>query len=70
MKFIRCVLIRATKTFCQSLIAVIGVDMVVTEIDWKYSILTALTAFILSIITSIATGLPEVDQNVQRIDEN
>ena len=52
--------IRALRTVCQTAVAVIGVSTVITEVDWLYVGSSALLAGILSILTSIATGLPEV----------
>ena len=52
--------IRALRTVCQTAVAVIGVSTVITEVDWVYVGSSALLAGILSILTSIATGLPVV----------
>lgn len=52
--------IRALRTVCQTAVAVIGVSTVITEVDWLYVGSSALLAGILSILTSVATGLPEV----------
>ena len=52
--------IRALRTVCQTAVAVIGVSTVITEVDWVYVGSSALLAGILSLLTSIATGLPEV----------
>ena len=52
--------IRALRTVCQTAVAVIGVSTVITEVDWVYVGSSALLAGILSILTSVATGLPEV----------
>ena len=50
--------IRALKTVCQTAIATIGTAIVITDVHWMY----VLSASALSgILTSIATGLPEVD---------
>lgn len=54
-------LIRATRTICQTAVATIGTAMVVSEVDWKYVVSASALAGLLSILTSIATGLPEVD---------
>lgn len=51
--------IRALRTVCQTAVAVIGVSTVITEVDWVYVGSSALLAGILSILTSVATGLPE-----------
>lgn len=52
-------IIRAIKTICQTMIAMIPVGVMVTEVNWYTVILTAVLAGIISIITSVA-GLPEV----------
>lgn len=54
-------LIRAIRTICQTAVATIGTAMVVTEVDWVYVVSASALAGLLSILTSIATGLPEVD---------
>lgn len=58
-EWIKAAVIRAIKTICQTMIAMIPVGVMVTEVDWKVVIFTAILAGILSILTSIA-GLPEV----------
>ena len=52
--------IRAIKTFCQSLIAMIPAGIVITEVDWTLVLGTSLLAAVLSLITSVA-GLPELE---------
>ena len=62
-KWLHAAAIRAIKTVAQSAVSIIGVGtiMSVTEIDWLYVCGVALTAGILSMLTSIA-GLPEVPE--------
>lgn len=60
-KFIKAMLIRAIKTVCQCAISLIPASALITEVDWKLVISTSLLAGIVSILTSVATGLPEVD---------
>ena len=59
--FIKASLIRAIRTVCQTAVAVIGSAFVITEVDWWMVASASLLAGILSILTSVATGLPEVD---------
>ena len=59
--FIKASLIRAIRTICQTAVAVIGSAFVITEVDWWVVVSASLLAGILSILTSVATGLPEVD---------
>lgn len=51
--------IRAVKTVAQSAIGAIGASAVLTQVDWKIVVSTAVLSGIVSILTSI-TGLPEV----------
>lgn len=62
-------LVRAIRTICQTAVATIGTAMVVTEVDWVYVISASALAGLLSILTSIATGLPEVDICHEMTDE-
>ncbi len=52
--------IRAIKTICQTAVAMIPTGMAITEIGWLEIVEVSLTAGILSLLTSVATGLPEV----------
>lgn len=52
--------IRALRTICQTAVATIGTSAVLSEINWIAVGSASLLAGILSILTSIATGLPEV----------
>lgn len=47
---------RAVKTFAQALVAVLTVGVPVWHIDWVDSVGVALTAGILSVLTSIASS--------------
>ena len=51
--------IRAVKTVAQSAIGAIGASAILTQVDWKIVVSTAVLSGIVSILTSI-TGLPEV----------
>lgn len=68
-EFWKASLIRAVRTICQTAVATIGTAMVITEVDWRYVISASLLAGLLSILTSIATGLPEVDICHEMTDE-
>ena len=50
--------IRALRTICQTAVATIGTTAVISEVDWLTVGSTSLLSGILSILTSIATGLP------------
>lgn len=62
-KFIKAMSIRALKTFCQTAVSTIGVATVMNEVNWIAVGSASLLAGILSILTSIAKGLPEVDND-------
>lgn len=53
--------IRAIKTICQTAVAMIGTALYFYEIDWQMVLSASLLAGIVSVLTSIATGLPEVE---------
>lgn len=55
-------LVRALKTACQTAVALIGTEAVaITSLDWTQILAVCATAFVLSVLTSIA-GVPEVDE--------
>lgn len=60
-KFWRAALIRALRTFAQTAVAVIGTAAVLEEVRWWAVASAAALAAVLSLLTSVATGLPEVD---------
>lgn len=51
--------VRAVKTVAQSAIGAIGASAILTQVDWKVVVSTAVLSGIVSVLTSI-TGLPEV----------
>lgn len=53
--------IRALRTVCQTAIATIGTSAVMSEVNWSVVLSASALAGILSILTSIVTGLPEVE---------
>lgn len=59
--FIRASLIRAVRTIAQTAVAMIGTATVLSSVDWQMVVSASLLSGILSILTSIATGLPEVE---------
>ena len=58
MDWFKAALVRAVKTFAQTMLGVVVVGKAVDEIDWKYAFSVAIVAAIASILTSIA-GIPE-----------
>lgn len=61
-KFFKAAGIRAIRTIAQTAVATIGTSAILSEINWVAVGSASLVAGILSILTSIATGLPEVDE--------
>lgn len=64
--FWKAALIRAARTFAQAALAFLSTAAAsrVEEINWVAVLSSAALAAILSLLTSIATGLPEADKNV------
>ena len=58
-EFWKYALLRAVRTICQTAVATIGTSAVIQDVNWIMVGSSALLAGILSILTSIATGLPE-----------
>lgn len=58
-EFWKAAAIRALRTFAQTAIATIGTTAVLEEVNWLAVASASVLAGILSILNSIATGLPE-----------
>ena len=52
---------RAIRTVYQTAVATIGSAFVITDVNWLVVVSASFLAGILSVLTSIATGLPEVE---------
>lgn len=52
--------IRAFRTFLQVILAVWTAGQLITEVDWKFLLLSAFSSAVYSMLTSILAGLPEV----------
>nr|DAG65348.1 MAG TPA: hypothetical protein [Caudoviricetes sp.] len=51
---------RAIKTMAQTAVGVIGSSVVLSDVNWLVVVSASAVAGVTSILTSIATGLPEV----------
>ena len=60
-EFWKATAIRAIRTVCQTAVATIGTTALITDVNWTVVASSAALAGILSVLTSIATGLPEVE---------
>ena len=59
-EFWKAALIRALRTFIQVILAVWTAGQLITEVDWKFLLLSAFSSAVYSLLTSILAGLPEV----------
>lgn len=59
-EFWKAAAIRAIRTIAQTAVATIGTTAVITEVNWLLVGSSSLLAGIVSILTSLVTGLPEV----------
>lgn len=58
-EFLKAAAIRAVRTIAQTAISVIGTSAVMADVNWMMVLSASVLAGILSLLTSIATGLPE-----------
>ena len=59
--FFKCALIRALCTLAQTAAATIGTTALLSEVDWLAVLSASALAAVLSMLTSLATGLPEAE---------
>ena len=59
--FAKAAAIRAIKTICQTAVAMIGTATVMSSVDWKMVVSASALSGVLSILTSVAAGLPECE---------
>lgn len=59
-KWLKAAGVRAVKTMAQTAVAVIGTSAVISAVDWKIVVSSAIVAGVVSVLTSIS-GIPEVE---------
>lgn len=67
--WLRAAMVRAIKTVAQTAAATIGTSALLSDVNWKIVISSAVLSGILSILTSFA-GLPEVDNVYEEVEDN
>ena len=60
-RFLAAAGVRSLRTFAQTFVGFVAVGAAISEVQWLRALSVSAVAAILSILTSVATGLPEVD---------
>mgnify|MGYP002509128820 CR=1 FL=1 len=60
-EWLKAAAIRAVRTFAQTFVGFIAVGAALEEVQWLRALSVSGAAFVLSILTSLATGLPEAE---------
>ena len=68
-EFWKAALVRAARTVAQTALAMIGTTVVFSQVDWLAVLGTSFVAGVVSVLTSIATGLPEVPKVENKKEE-
>lgn len=60
---------RALRTFIQVILAVWTAGQLITQVDWRFVLLSAFSSAVYSILTSILAGIPEVQMEETRAEQ-
>lgn len=61
--FFKAAIERAVRTFAQAMIGLFGAASLFSEVDWTTVLSGSAFAALLSLLTSVATGLPETPEH-------
>lgn len=67
-KFWKSAINRSIRTIAQTALATIGSAALLESVNWRVVVSASILAGILSLLTSIATGLPEAPKEEQKND--
>lgn len=63
LEFWKATLIRAVRTFAESMLAYIGTGAIVLkDVDWLAALSAGALGFVIAILMALATGLPEAEK--------
>ena len=68
-EFAKAATTRAIRTMAQTAASLLGAKALISDVDWKALISATVMAGILSILTSVYTGLPETGTALPEITE-
>ena len=60
--FLKAAAIRSVRTMAQTAVALIPAAVSISQVDWLVVIGSAALSGVVSMLTSVATGLPEVEE--------
>ena len=67
--FWKAALVRMAKTMAQTALSMLTVGQAVLDVDWLNVLSVSAVAGLISLLTSIATGLPEVNADAPASEE-
>ncbi len=68
-EFWQAAFIRALRTVCQTALALLGTAAISDSVNWVSVLSSSLIAGVLSLLTSVTTGLPEVTTEEKNLDD-